>query len=93
MDVLPVLGIVLAVLILSAVFQPKMRAMRVIVTFASSVFVLVFGYISSFLSNNDSVRVTFYIYALSISLAVMTQFCAYFDFGRLYKKLEGEKNK
>ena len=92
-DVLPVLGIVLAILILSAVFQPKMRAMRVIVTFASSVFVLVFGYISSFLSNNDSVRVTFYIYALSISLAVMTQFCTYFDFGRLYKKLEGEKNK
>ena len=92
-DVLPVLGIVLAILILSAVFQPKMRVMRIIVTFAYSVFVLVFGYISSFLSYNDSVSVTFYIYALSISFAVMTQFCTYFDFGRLYEKLDGEKIK
>ena len=93
-DVLPVLSIILAILILSAIFQPKMRAMRIIVTFAASVFLLVFGYISSFLSENDTVSVTFFIHALSISLAVLTQFCGYFDFRRLQEKLGAEeKNK
>ena len=90
-DVLPVLGVILAVLILSAIFQPKMRVMRIIVTFASSVFILVFGYISSFLADNDTVSVTFYIHAMSISLAVMTQFCGYFDFKKLYEKLASEE--
>ncbi len=92
-DVLPILGIILVILILSAVFQPKMRVMRVIVTALSSVFILVFGYIASFLSENDSVSVEIYICVFSISLSVMTQFCGYFDFKRLYEKLSGEKNK
>ncbi len=93
LDVLPVLGIILAILILSAVLQPKMRVMRIIVTFAASVFVLIFGYISSFLSENGSVSVSFYIHALSISLAVMTQFCGFFDFKRLYEKLSSKTSK
>ena len=94
-DVLLIVGIILAILILSSVFQPKMKVLRIILTAASSVFVLVFGYISSFISDNDSVSVKFFICALSISLSIMIQFCGFFDFGRLYEKLcsdSGKKN-
>ena len=90
-DVLPVLGVIVAILVLSAIFQPKMRVMRIIVTFAASVFILVFGYISSFLAENDSVSITFYIHALSISLAAAVQFCGFFDFKNLYERLDSEE--
>ena len=90
-DVLPVLGVILLILLLSSVFQPKMKPLRVIITLVSSVFVLVFGYIASFLAENENVSVTFYICALSISLSVAVQFCGFRDFGRLYERLEGEE--
>ena len=92
-DALPILGIILAILILSAVFQPKMKVMRVIVIALASMFILVFGLIASYISENGSVSVDIYIYIFSISLAVMTQFCGYFDFRRLYEKLCGAKEK
>ncbi len=90
LDVLPALGVILVILILSAVFQPKMRGMRVIVAALASVFLLIFGSISSFLAENNGVSVAIYIRIISISLAIMIQFCGFFDFGRLYLKLAGE---
>ncbi|MBQ9544775.1 MAG: hypothetical protein IJV00_06590, partial [Clostridia bacterium] len=52
-------------------------------------FLLIFGSISSFLAENNGVSVAGYIRLISVALAVMTQFCGFFDFGRLYEKLGG----
>ena len=89
-DVLPALAVILLILILSAVFQPKMRPMRIVVSALSSILLLVYGYVASYLSQNGSVSVSFYLHALSISGSLAPVFCQFFDFRRLYEKLSSE---
>ncbi len=92
-DVLPAFAVILLVLILSAVFQPKMRTMRIVVIFLSSVLCLIFGEITSFLAQNGNVSVTKYVYAESVSFSFIIHFCSFFDYRNLYLKLCGEKKK
>ena len=91
-DVLPVLALILLILILSALFQPKMRIMRIAVILLSSVLCLIYGHITSFLAENGNVSVTKYITSESIFNALMIQFCGFFDFRSLRGKLISEKN-
>ena len=86
-DVLPALCIVLAIVLLSAAFQPKMKLLRSSVIFLSSTLALIYGQITSMLPENDTSKVTVFIKLFSISIYLIINFCGYFDFKKLEKKL------
>ena len=88
-DVLPALGIVVLLVVLSGVFQPSKYPLRAIVVALSSILLIVYGEIAAYLSSGGDVSVTTEIRGMSASLA--TAFCGagYFD----YKYLLTEKFK
>ena len=92
-DVLPVFLIVLAVIILSAYFQPKKLFLRAVVVALSSILILIYGYIATFLSKNENVSVTFEIMAVSCAISLIFTACGYFDFKYLVKKMTDEKGR
>jgi|GEM_PF-2569898 len=89
-DVLPVLVVLLLIILLSAVFQPQKLFLRATVTALSSILILIYGYIASFLVQNENVSVTFEIRAMSVSISLLISFCGFFDFKFLQKKLQSE---
>ena len=92
-DVLPVFAVISVLLLLSALIQPKKMFLRAVITCASSIMSLIYGYITVFLTENSSFSISFEIKAVSISLSLLlTSFCI-FDFNALKKELAKEKTK
>ena len=90
-DVLPVFAVIVILLLLSSLIQPKKMFLRAVITCASSVLSLIYGYITVFLTENGTFSISFEIKAVSISLSLLlTSFCI-FDFYTLKKGLSKEK--
>lgn len=92
-DVLPVFLVVLTVIILSALFQPKKLLLRAVVAALSAILILIYCYIATFLSKNENVSVTFEIAAVSCAVSLIFTACGYFDFVYLIKKMTDEKGR
>ncbi len=96
-DVLPPFALIFAVLILSAVFLPKRLLLRAPLCSMTSIVILIFGYITSFLAVNKNFSIVPYIRLMSVFLSLLCAVCGYFDFKRKEKELtaasEEAKNK
>ena len=86
-DVLPVFAAIVILLLLSSLIQPKKMFLRAVITCASSIMSLIYGYITVFLTENSAFSISFEIKSVSISLSlILTSFCI-FDFYTLKKGL------
>ena len=88
-DVLPALGVVVLLVVLSGIFQPSKYVLRALVLALSPILLVVYGEIASYLASGGNVSLMTEIRGMSASLAVSLCGAGYFD----YKYLLREKFK
>lgn len=89
-DTLPACAVIMAVVVLSAIFQPKMLPLRSIVISLTSVFVLIFGYITTFLADNKiSIKKEIVLFSAFLALAASSSHAL--DFRRSFRRLSDEE--
>ncbi len=88
-DVLPALGVVVLLVVLSGIFQPSKYVLRALVVALSPILLAVYGEIASYLASGGNVSLTTELRGMSASLAVALCGAGYFD----YKYLLAEKFK
>ncbi len=85
-DVLPALGIVVLLVVLSGIFQPSKYPLRAVVVALSSILILVYGEIASYLAAGGDVSVTTEIRGMSASLSAALCGAGYFDYRYLLRE-------
>lgn len=90
-DVMPVFAAIAVLILLSVFIQPQKRFVRVFLIAFSAIGTLVYGYVSSFLTENEKGSVTVEIQLLCTALSLILISSLFFDFKNLFKKLSSKK--
>ena len=86
-DVIPVFAILAVLILLSVFVQPQKRFVRVFLIAFSAIGSLVYGYVSSFITENEKGSVTVEIKLFCTALSLILISSLFFDFKNLFKKL------